>query len=427
MLAGRQAVDNSTGILYTTEPIAPHTRHTTHRPNLHGELKATALSTTFVALLAVGLRIFTRTRLVQGGLHTDDYMVMVGLLFSVLLLGINFKHLEVGLGYHIWDVPLSDFTVPFQVMTLVGTIFYATSLAFTKISILCFYLRLSPQAWFRWLVWTLIGIVTTYAVVYNLLSIFACWPLAATWDATLMPTAKCIDPLTKYVALSILNIIIDVFTLVLPIPVIAPLHMGLKQKITVCLLFATGAFVCAVAVRRTILLEPLMTSTDYTWAAVEQFHWCFAEVNASIVCASVSALKPFFWKYIPGLISSRYRSYAEGKYYQGGSAPFEHNSEGRKIPRHRGREVYELESRDDASELSDRMKLPIQGVDDEARLWESEHAMSPHHSTLAGNTGRRSSSVCHATYPEEAKRHSGTKATNQIWVKSETRISYSKS
>jgi hypothetical protein len=41
-------------------------------------------------------------------------------------------------------------------------------------------------------------------------------------------------------ALSILNIIIDVFELLLPIPVVLPLQMPLKQKLSICLVFATG-------------------------------------------------------------------------------------------------------------------------------------------------------------------------------------------
>jgi hypothetical protein len=42
-------------------------------------------------------------------------------------------------------------------------------------------------------------------------------------------------------ALSILNIIIDVFELILPIPVVVPLQMSTRQKISILMVFATGA------------------------------------------------------------------------------------------------------------------------------------------------------------------------------------------
>jgi hypothetical protein len=48
------------------------------------------------------------------------------------------------------------------------------------------------------------------------------------------------NQLTKYMALSVLNIVIDVITLVLPIPVVARLQMSRRRKITVCGIFATG-------------------------------------------------------------------------------------------------------------------------------------------------------------------------------------------
>ena len=116
--------------------------------------------------------------------------------------------MAMGLGYHFWDVPAADWMIPFQVYTLAGTMVYSLSLAFSKISILFLYLRLSTVRWFRILVWILLGIVISYAVIYNLMSLFGCKPIAATWDQNLAATAKCLDQLTKYEALSILNIIV---------------------------------------------------------------------------------------------------------------------------------------------------------------------------------------------------------------------------
>lgn len=138
--------------------------------------------------------------------------------------------------------------------TLVGTILYATSLAFSKLSILLFYLRLSPQTWFRICIWLLVASVIIYATVYNLISMFGCSPIAATWDLSLMPGASCMNQLTKYMALSILNIIIEVFTLVLPIPIIAGLQMPKRQKVSVCGIFATGGLYVINAPNKIVLL-----------------------------------------------------------------------------------------------------------------------------------------------------------------------------
>jgi len=125
--------------------------------------------------------------------------------------------------------------------TLAGTILYATSLAFTKVSILFFYLRLAPHRWFRSLVRMLLTIVVAYATAYVTVSIFGCKPIAASWDLRLADRAICLDPYTKYMALSVLNIVIELLVLILPIPVVLHLQMPAKQKVSVCMVFATGS------------------------------------------------------------------------------------------------------------------------------------------------------------------------------------------
>jgi phosphotransferase system glucose/maltose/N-acetylglucosamine-specific IIC component len=115
-----------------------------------------------------------------------------------------------------------------------GTILYVTSLVFTKLSILLFYLRLSPRRWFHTLVWILIAVVVAYVLVYDITNIFVCRPIAASWDLRLVPTAIRMDRLTKYMTLSVLNIVIDMLTLILPILIVTRLQRAFRQKISVC-------------------------------------------------------------------------------------------------------------------------------------------------------------------------------------------------
>ncbi|KAF2632806.1 hypothetical protein BU25DRAFT_427630 [Macroventuria anomochaeta] len=225
------------------DPSPGYTRHITDPTNLHQGLKVVDISTTIFALVAVALWLFMRVHV------TKNDMVMCALICSFVLLGFSFPHMSAGLGYHLWDVK----------WTLAGTILYATSLAFTEVSILFFYLRLAPHRWYRSLVWILLTVVVAYATAYVTVSVFGCKPIAASWDLRLAHEASCLDQYTKYMALSVLDIVIDLYRL-----------------------FS----VYAVLIRRTAMLAPLMASTDYTWDAVEQFKWYFAEVNLAIACAS---------------------------------------------------------------------------------------------------------------------------------------------
>jgi len=148
-----------------------------------------------------------------------------------------------------------------------------------------------------------------------------------------------------------------------------------------------------------------MVSTDYTWAAVEQFQWCFVEVNAGVLCASIPALKSFFARYLPGLINSRLRSNDRSKNTEGydtlekGSTS---RSRGRKVP-----DIYEMTVVDDEFE---KTSAQHNINDDETRLW----------------TGQTKGVIAHATAkpPTAHVSSSSVGGDRQIHVISETRVEY---
>ncbi|KAL5412524.1 hypothetical protein PMIN06_001482 [Paraphaeosphaeria minitans] len=139
---------------------------------------------------------------------TSADMVLIAMVFSLGLLGMDFKHMAVAHGYHFWDIPMTGYMVPFQVYTLAGTMVYSLSLAFSKISILFLYLRLS-----------------TYELNWRKQS------------ANPMQT------------LSVLNIIIDVFELALPIPIVIPLQTSNLQK-GLCLPYVCDWYIVGLAPSR---------------------------------------------------------------------------------------------------------------------------------------------------------------------------------
>lgn len=106
---------------------------------------------------------------------------------------------------------------------------------------LAFYLRVSPCPRFRRAVHALAAVVCAYTLAFGLVMVFRCRPVAAGWDLALARGGgRCIGNLAPMMALSVANIVIDVVILCLPVPVIVPLQMPLRQKATLTLLFATG-------------------------------------------------------------------------------------------------------------------------------------------------------------------------------------------
>lgn len=100
------------------------------------------------------------------------------------------------------------------------------------------YLRLSPHEWLRWTCFICIGIVTSYSVTAALVESLACRPLQGIVDESL--DAICYDSYPAYIALSCLNIVMDVVILILPVPLVTQMQLPMRQKISLILLFATG-------------------------------------------------------------------------------------------------------------------------------------------------------------------------------------------
>ncbi|ENH69887.1 hypothetical protein FOC1_g10009392 [Fusarium oxysporum f. sp. cubense race 1] len=87
-----------------------------------------------------------------------------------------------------------------------------------------------------------------------------------------------------------------------------PLQIPTRQKISLAVLFATGGVIIVVTIRRATITLPILDAPDYTWALPRQLILSFIEVNTSLVCVSVPALKPFCVRYIPFIIHPRLRS-----------------------------------------------------------------------------------------------------------------------
>ncbi|KAJ5286985.1 hypothetical protein N7478_002671 [Penicillium angulare] len=255
----------------------------TIQPNM----AACAITTAVIALAIVVLRLYTRIFLTAARFQMDDVM-------------------QTGVGLHMWNVTMAQYNPGLGIWTLAATLFYAWAVIFSKLSILAFYLRLSPQFWFRMLTMGLMAIATCYVLVYTFLFIFRCNPIDKNWDITIT-TGSCLNTRTIMTVLSVANIVMDALTLVLPIPVIMGLNMRLAQRVSVVLIFSSGIFVCAIAIKRTVQMLGALTSADYTWDITEQFYWSYIEVNAGILCASVPALKPFAKRHLSNVFGSSQR------------------------------------------------------------------------------------------------------------------------
>lgn len=111
---------------------------------------------------------------------------------------------------------------------------------FTKLSLLTFYLQLSPQKWFRICVWIGIVIVSLYTGCITLLMLFHCNPIRKSFDVS-VTGGSCLDVGVLYIATAVSNIATDVMLFLLPLPMIINLRMKTAQKVGAMLIFAVGS------------------------------------------------------------------------------------------------------------------------------------------------------------------------------------------
>jgi hypothetical protein len=125
-----------------------------------------------------------------------------------------------------------------QLIWIAGGIFMLCN-GFTKLSLLTFYLHLSPQKWFRRAVWASIVLVGIYTVVISVMLFVNCSPVQKSFDPTVQG-GSCVDVGILYLATAVSNIFTDVILFILPIPMVLQLRMGLGQKIGAIVVFGIG-------------------------------------------------------------------------------------------------------------------------------------------------------------------------------------------
>ncbi|ORY58139.1 uncharacterized protein BCR38DRAFT_77195 [Pseudomassariella vexata] len=270
---------------------------------------ATGISTTIVATLIVALRLFTRLSVTRQGLGLDDCLNLAALVLVWVFLGGFFPFYDAI--DNLFQAQTEENNRRFEIYNAVTGIAFTTALALSKLSILVFYLRLSPVRSHRYPVYILMSLLCLYTLGCNIFSLLIFSPLAQ----------KVKDADTIFTPLyAIGNIVIDFCILLLPIRAVLPLQMSAKRKVLVLMIFTTGTVVCAFAIWRATCLTFISKSLPTKTAISKELAICFGEVNGGVICAAVPSISAFFTKFLPDV----YASYVKGSQSSSsiGNSPF---------------------------------------------------------------------------------------------------------
>lgn len=112
--------------------------------------------------------------------------------------------------------------------------------SFAKLSLLVFYLRLTPQRWFRYSVWAIMALIVAYTIAIAVPLIFSCKPISKAWDIY-MTEGECLNTPILYYATAISNIASDIVLFFLPLPILIKLQIPLQQKVGLFIIFSIGS------------------------------------------------------------------------------------------------------------------------------------------------------------------------------------------
>ncbi|RGP80920.1 integral membrane [Fusarium longipes] len=299
-----------------------------------------------------------------GGLQLDDYLLILSYILAVATVALCVHMFAMGAGgVHAWEIPITTFNIYLRDV-YVAAIIYVLCGSLAKIALLIFYLRLSPQRWFKIAIYLSMVFIIGYTVGLFFAVMFACHPINMSWDIT-VTEGKCVNQPALYFATAAVNIASDVILFVLPLPMVFQLQLPLKQKIGLMGIFTIGSLTVITSIVRMSLLPGMLKSMDLSWVIAYPSIWIIVESNLIITCATMPTLRKFFKHVAPKLIGeSRYgsktgRSSKYGKADTAGSRPsaFPQSSQAR-----RNRTKYSQFDEESGSPGEDFAMGPIAGV-----------------------------------------------------------------
>ena len=132
--------------------------------------------------------------------------------------------------------------------------------------------------------------------------VFSCYPIAFFWDKTL--DGDCSQQVAFWYSNPSLNLVTDIWLLLLPIPAIRALQLPRRQKLGLFLVFMLGGIVTVISIVRLPSLAYLLNSHDPTYDNIPIAIYSSVESNVGIICASGPVLKPMIVRFFPGLLST---------------------------------------------------------------------------------------------------------------------------
>ncbi|KAH8762628.1 hypothetical protein F5883DRAFT_560982 [Diaporthe sp. PMI_573] len=247
-----------------------------------------------VTMVSFGCRMLARTERFGGTLWWDDYFIVASSLVAfAVTIGAEIMVIF-GLGQDIWMLSPTQVTVVL-VLFYVAEFAYVIESSLTKVSIVCLYLRIFPKQGFRRMCFALLALIACFCIVFVVSLLCYCQPFSyvwTRWDGRMH--GKCIDMTAQTWVCAAMNIVLDVFIFLLPIPQLLKLETNWKTKVGVILVFLLGLFVTICSIARLRFLSSWASSPNPTYDYSDLALWSLIELYAGVICACLPGMTSLF-------------------------------------------------------------------------------------------------------------------------------------
>ncbi|KAF4982842.1 hypothetical protein FZEAL_1634 [Fusarium zealandicum] len=258
--------------------------------------------------ISILLRIGSKFLITNSAFGLDDLFILITFAFGVPATAMNVHGTAGhGEGRDIWTLEFDDIT-KFGFYFWLLEILYFAEVAFLKMSLIFFYLRIFLGPAQKWL-WGTVTVNAIYGVAFVCLAVFQCSPVSffwTRWDGT--GEGNCTNVNAIGWANAAISIALDIWMLAIPMWYLRNLKMHWKKKIGVAAMFTVGTFVTIVSIVRLQFIVDLDSSQNPTYDQTDVSIWSTVEINVGIICASMPALRILIVRLFPVLGGTTYDS-----------------------------------------------------------------------------------------------------------------------
>ncbi|CAO2654473.1 Nn.00g112060.m01.CDS01 [Neocucurbitaria sp. VM-36] len=260
-----------------------------HPWSMKSSAEAALIALYILTTIIVWTRFYAQRR-VAGKLVREDYVVaLTWIIYTAAFMPVGVLLARAPMGVHQWNITLGQFA-RYLYLQYVEFIIWGIVIMLLKVAILLQYLRVfvgdGIRGFMFWASHVILWANVAYYIAFTFIFMFVCNPRALFWDKTITH-GKCLDIFGINVISAVICVVSDLLILILPQRTIYKLHLPLRKRVGLSILFAIGFFACATsAVRLYYNIHLWKHQSDVTFQLGYISFWGTAQIPAGffIVC-----------------------------------------------------------------------------------------------------------------------------------------------